>query len=171
MAKSVLQNTKFGDSVIVYLIPDSEQRLVFTLDVLNHFKKHRQNTSRKYEAGGQLFARFNLTDIVIVEATGPRRRDQRTRFSYRPHRPSEQKEIDSRHKRGLIYIGDWHTHPEGIPHPSNIDRSSMQDIFSKSVHKLNVFVLVVVGTREVPDGLSVLICNDVSVASLRPEST
>lgn len=171
MAKRDFQNKGFNDPAIVYPITDSEQRLVFTRAVLDHFKKHRQITSRKFEAGGQLFARFVLTDIIIVEATGPRRLDRRTRFSYRPHRPSEQREIDNRHKKGLSYIGDWHTHPERIPHPSNIDRSSMQDIFSKSVHKLNVFVLAVVGTSDVPDGLSVLICNDILVTSLRPVYT
>jgi integrative and conjugative element protein (TIGR02256 family) len=140
--------------MIAYAIPGSEQRLVFPSSVLNHLAKHRQTRWYHREAGGQLFARFALPDIVIEEATGPRRSDWRTRYSYRPNRRAEQREITRRHSRGLHFIGDWHTHPEAIPSPSSRDIESMCELFTLSEHALNGFVLAIVGREAFPLGMS-----------------
>jgi hypothetical protein len=71
--------------MIVFPIGSSGQRLVFSSAVVDHFRNHRQLRWWHREAGGQLFARFALPDIVIEKATGPRRSDWRTRYSYRPN--------------------------------------------------------------------------------------
>lgn len=152
--------------MIAYRLGKSGQRLVFTKAVLDHFRKHRQDGPRTREAGGQLFARFRLPDILLQEATGPRARDRRTRVSYLPDRASEQTEIYSRHRLGLHFIGDWHTHPEDIPSPSRTDISSIQDAFSKSSHSLSGFVLVIVGRCPIPTGLYVSLCNETSIIPL-----
>ncbi|UVO30182.1 Mov34/MPN/PAD-1 family protein [Bradyrhizobium arachidis] len=73
------------------------------------FDAHRQRRFFQREAGGQRFARVRDTDWEIVTATVPRPRD---RFSFWPHRASEQEEIVENHALGLDYVGDWHTHPE-----------------------------------------------------------
>ena len=96
-----------------------------------------------------------MPDIVVEEATGPRRTDWRTRSTYRPNRRAEQREIVSRHTRGLHYVGDWHTHPEPIPSPSCDDESSMRDLVMRSKHALNGFVLVIVGQEAFPAALFV----------------
>lgn len=152
--------------MIVYRLGKSGQRLVFTRPVLDHFRKHRQDGPRKREAGGQIFARFRLPDIMLQEVTGPRAVDRRTRLSYWPDRASEQREIKSRHKRNLHFIGDWHTHPEDIPKPSGMDISSIQGAFSKSNHSLNGFILVIVGRCPMPTGLYVSLCNETSIIPL-----
>jgi integrative and conjugative element protein (TIGR02256 family) len=76
-------------------------------------------------------------------------------MSYRPDRRAEQKEIRERHTRGLHYVGDWHTHPSPKPTPSSLDYLSMQDMVRASAHRLNGFVLIVVGTLSAPEGLHV----------------
>ena len=141
--------------MIVYPIDASGQRLIFTTPVIEHLVRHRQVRWWHREAGGQLFARFDLPDVIIEEATGPRRTDWRTRHGYRPNRRAEQKEMSNRHRRGLHFIGDWHTHPEPIPSPSEQDEVSMQDMFSRSDHALNGFVLAIVGIELPPRGLHV----------------
>jgi integrative and conjugative element protein (TIGR02256 family) len=102
-----------------------------------------------------LFATFSGSDVVIREATGPRRTDHRTRTSYRPDRRAEQQEILERHNRGLHYVGDWHTHPSPKPTPSNLDYLSIQASVRQSTHRLGGFVLIIVGTLCAPDGLHV----------------
>jgi hypothetical protein len=72
--------------MIVFPIGSSGQRLVFSSAVVDHFRNHRQLRWWHREAGGQLFARFALPDIVIEKATGPRCSDWRTRYSYRPNK-------------------------------------------------------------------------------------
>lgn len=95
------------------------------------------------------------TRIVVEEATGPRPTDTRARTRYQPDRVTEQREIDERHRIGLHYVGDWHTHPEAIPTLSSLDIASISETVRRSTHSLNGFVLVVVGSSEPPDGLSV----------------
>src|SRR5690348_5325891 len=118
-----------GCSVIEYAVGESGQVIVFTTEVLNHFKRHRQVRKNQLEAGGQLFACFDEGRIIVVEATGPRRTDKRTRTSYAPDRRAEQAEISDRFSKGLHFVGDWHTHPEQHPEPSHLDASSMSECF------------------------------------------
>jgi integrative and conjugative element protein (TIGR02256 family) len=133
----------------------SGQSLTISDGVLEHFSKHRQRKCWSREAGGQLFAEINGVDIVIACATGPRRADRRSRFTYYPDRRLEQIEIDRYFARGFHYVGDWHTHPELRAAPSWEDLRSMRECVRKSRHRLNSFVLVIAGTAEVPDGLHV----------------
>jgi integrative and conjugative element protein (TIGR02256 family) len=154
--------------VIEYEVGASGQVLVFTLGVLDRFRRYRQLRLWQKEAGGQLFATFDSPRIVIVEATGPRRSDLRTRTTYAPDRVAEQREIAEMRARGLHYVGDWHTHPEKVPTPSWPDETSIADCFGRSTHGLNAFVLVVVGTAGAPDGLHVAIHNADSRLLLEP---
>jgi integrative and conjugative element protein (TIGR02256 family) len=141
--------------VIVFDLGASGQRLILEAPVIEHLEGHRQLTSRHREAGGQLFATFSNDTIIIKEATGPRRSDYRTRTSYRPDRKAEQQEILEHHRRGLNYVGDWHTHPSPRPLPSHLDYQSIQASVRQSVHQLDGFVLIVVGTVRAPEGLHV----------------
>lgn len=157
--------------MMVYPIVGSGQQVIFTQTVLDHFKKHCQNRCWRREAGGQLFARLELPDILVEEATGPRARDLRTRFSFRPNRAAEQREITSRHKRGLHFVGDWHTHPEARPRASSLDLASMQEMVTKSVHNLNGFLMVIVGTGVFPEALLVVLCDGRTTFSLEPRAS
>ena len=117
------------------------------------FDAYRQRRFYQREAGGQLFARVRDGDWEIVTATGPRSRDRRGRFSFWPHRASEQEEIFEHHALGLDYVGDWHTHPEDRPSPSRDDQASITEIVRRSAHHLPGFLLLIVGREPFPDGL------------------
>jgi integrative and conjugative element protein (TIGR02256 family) len=144
-----------NEPMITYPIGMSGQNLIFLNGVLVHFQRYRQVRWWQREAGGQLFARVEVGQINVVEATGPRRSDRRSRTSYEPDRIAEQQEINERFPLGLHFIGDWHTHPEEGPQPSSIDVRSTADDVRKSHHCLNAFVLVIVGRGELPGGLHV----------------
>lgn len=148
--------------MIEYEVGASRQVLAFTQAVLDRFHRYRQVRLWQKEAGGQLFAELESSRIVVIEATGPRRTDRRTRTTYVPDRAAEQREIVDMRTKGLHYVGDWHTHPEKSPAPSWPDETSIADCFANSTHNLNAFVLVVVGTAKPPDGLYVAIHNATS---------
>lgn len=116
------------------------------------FDAHRQRRFYQREAGGQLFARVRENNWEIVTASGPRSRDRRGRFSFWPHRASEQQEIFDHHSKGLDYIGDWHTHPEDTPTPSPDDLTSIADVVRLSNHHLPGFLLIIVGKKPFPLG-------------------
>lgn len=147
-------------NVISYSIAGSTQIIVLTDPVLDCFDRHRQMTVTSPEAGGQLFARFN-GDIILVEcATGPRPRDRRSPTFFVPDRKAERREIRRSFDMGMHYVGDWHTHPEPYPRPSQTDILSFQDMYRKSLHKLASFLMVIVGTAQNENGLYVALCND-----------
>jgi integrative and conjugative element protein (TIGR02256 family) len=143
---------------MIFSVADSGQSIVFSEAVLRRFTKYRQTQWWHREAGGQLFARLVLPEIVIEEATGPRYSDWRTRHSY-PNRCAEQREIAARHRRGLHFVGDWHTHPEDLPLPSLRDEQSMREVFNESDHAMNGFLLTIVGRLDFSKGLAVWLYN------------
>ena len=145
----------------------SGQILVLSEEVLAHFQAHRQTGHRKREAGGQLFARIDGAQILIKKATGPKKSDQRSRYSFVPGRLVERREIKQMFKVGLHYVGDWHTHPQPKPAPSPTDIRSFQEMFRRSRHQLKSFVMIIVGSNSGTDGLFVGLCDGSSVTPLR----
>lgn len=153
-------------SVISYSTTASAQTIVLTDAVLGRFNRHRQTAITSPEAGGQLFARFDGNIIRIERASGPRPSDRRRPTSFVPDRKAERREIRRSFKKGLHYVGDWHTHPESHPSPSKTDLLSFRDMYRKSLHKLASFLMVIVGTAPGEDGLYVALCNDHAVHRL-----
>ncbi|WP_145034914.1 Mov34/MPN/PAD-1 family protein [Caulifigura coniformis] len=156
--------------MLSYPIGSSGQSICFAPEVLAHFHRHRQTRWYHREAGGQLFATTAGLVLTIVEATGPRRSDRRTRVSYVPNRAAEASEIADQQTRGRVFVGDWHTHPESVPNPSPLDQRSIQECFRKSTHGLNGFLLVIVGLAEFPDGLLVSVSDSERTHVLHPYS-
>tara|TARA_R110002012_G_scaffold111320_4_gene256246 strand:- start:202 stop:702 length:501 start_codon:yes stop_codon:yes gene_type:complete len=140
---------------IHYPIGESGQVLTLEQNVLAHFAKWRQSDPKMPEAGGQLFGVVQGQSVELMRATGPINSDRRGRFFFIADRFAERREIITLHKSGLHYLGDWHTHPEAVPTPSGTDLSSMADLFVRSKHDLNAFLMVIVGTAEFPKGLHV----------------
>ena len=156
---------------IGYLVGQSGQRLEFSPQVLAHFAINRQTRFWQREAGGQLFARFSDEGVHVVEATGPRPTDRRSRLRYEPDRRAEQNEIDVRFPQGLHFVGDWHTHPEVMPTPSDVDVQSTSDGVRRSSHCLHAFVMVIVGRGSFPESLYVSVNDGGSQHVLMPESS
>jgi integrative and conjugative element protein (TIGR02256 family) len=141
--------------MIEYPIGNSGQSILLCDGVLAHFARHRQVRCWHREAGGQLFARDSSEQLVIELATGPRKTDRRSRMLYIPDRSAERAEIVKLHAQGLHFVGDWHTHPQKVPHYSTCDGQNIADCFEKSVHQMNCFVLIIVGQIPAPEGLEV----------------
>lgn len=150
---------RFHLTNLEYAIEGTRKRLVVRSSVLAHFEKMRQSSVQHKEAGGQLFGTFHDSTISITHATGPYPRDKRTRFRFTPCRIQEQTDIDTFFQQGCHFLGNWHTHPELIPRPSDIDISNTQQRFSRSVHQLLAFTMIIVGTAPFPFGLSVSLVN------------
>lgn len=132
--------------------------LIFTDIALAQMTNYCQNSGSK-EAGGQLFGLLKGQNVLITEATPPSLKDRRNLFGFIPNRQREQEDIHNRYPNGLHFVGDWHTHPQGIPVPSNTDLASIRDCFEKSKHDLQYFVLAIIGTDPLPQGIYVSLVN------------
>jgi integrative and conjugative element protein (TIGR02256 family) len=149
-----------------YVCPNSDQVLEITPSVIQTFR-HYQQTGGTSEAGGLLFAKMLLPNIVVDEATHPHKQDKRLRFSFVPFRNAQRKTIKDRFKRNLHFVGEWHSHPQESPKPSDLDLNSMHDSFVKSKHELNAFVMIIVGSNKSQLRLWVSIHNNDGYVALR----
>lgn len=150
-----------------YTLPQGGPAIILSDLVLATFGRYRQLSSRAKEAGGQLFAQFDGADTILLEATPPKWLDLRSRNGFLPNRLIQQREIRERYTRGLHFVGDWHTHPELVPHPSHDDIYSMIDCFGRSLHDLRAFVLIIVGTKLLPGGLYVAVIDRKTVQEMQ----
>lgn len=141
------------------------QRLILSAEVVAHLQKHRQTAGP--EVGGQLFGSITEKGVItVVRATGPRGQDRKSRFLFVPSRLHEKREIKALFKKGLHYLGDWHTHPEPEPSPSGLDLESMKDCFAKSHHEHASFIMIIVGDTDAPKWLWVSLHNGKSYIRL-----
>lgn len=131
-------------------LPGNNQKIILDRSTIKTIYKYRQLTKNSCEAGGQLFAHINSNEILLKVATTPDKSDKRTKYSFRPDRKKQLNEINYYFRNGLHFVGDWHTHPIPVPSPSEIDLHSMIDCFDKSLHELNYFILIIVGTSDDP---------------------
>ncbi len=130
-----------------------ELKVTFSARALETMMSYRQKGFFSREAGGQLFGSRRQKGWWIEVATGPKRGDKRGRFHFWPDRRAEQDEINELYREGLEFLGDWHTHPEDLPKPSNSDITSIENVVRASEHSLPGILLCIMGRRDPPEGL------------------
>lgn len=115
------------------------------LSTLVIFRKYIQVGNKK-EAGGVLVGkRLKNGDLVIVCASEPTSLDKRAVFSFRKS-PKSHKIFISNYQsesNGFIgFVGEWHSHPEKIPTPSETDYKSWRKIMKNNKDDSLVFIIV-----------------------------
>jgi integrative and conjugative element protein (TIGR02256 family) len=117
-----------------------------TMDII---LKHRQ-VNNNSEAGGMLIGSIvaNSNKIEINDCTEPLKEDNRHRFGFK--RSNKHNEILNKKwcssSFTKLYLGEWHTHPQEIPSPSFIDKSSWKTLLFKSNTESEILVFLVIGT-------------------------
>lgn len=160
---------------IVGHLEDTSQALSISLPALQHVSRHRQSTPWATEAGGQLFGTLNATQVCVTEASGPYTGDERSRFRYRSNPAAAQRAIEDRHKRGLLYLGEWHTHAEDRPSASGLDDDAMRRLIASSQLNSNALLMMIVGRARGAAGLAVWSVSSAAarrwILSANPEET
>ncbi len=140
---------------IIGHLADTPQTLSIAGQVLQHVGRYRQSVPWAKEAGGQLFGTVNTAKICVTDASGPYPGDERTRFRYRSNPAAAQRAIEDRHKRGLLYLGEWHTHAENYPVVSGLDDDAMRRLIASSQLNSNALLMMIVGRARTSQGLAV----------------
>jgi integrative and conjugative element protein (TIGR02256 family) len=99
------------------------------------------------ESGGQMFGVVENGNIIVTEVTGLRKKDVRTRTSLTIDIPSANAEIAEHFERGLHYLGDWHTHPQDVPEPSQTDRENAGRLFKAAANRPCLVMAIVARNR------------------------
>ena len=106
------------------------------------------------EAGGVLIGRHivDSRDIVIDGVTGPMPGDRRARTRFdRAHRRHQDVLDDTWERSGgtSVYLGEWHTHPEPSPTPSQVDLNDWRRRLVSDSVEADFLLFVIVGQREI----------------------
>ena len=91
------------------------------------------------------------TDAVIDEISRPQPRDRWGRLFFWRNKKQAQALVNrawtnSEHSR--IYLGEWHTHPEDDPTPSQQDITNWHSISTKAVYEQDFLFFIIVGVRK-----------------------
>lgn len=129
-------------------------QLEFSARAMEILQGARQATDSAPESGGMLLGRM-ITDsdhVVVDTATLPSLGDKQGRYFYQRARDSAQHIINTNWKKShqtVNYLGEWHTHPEPIPHPSDTDVNNWKRITRKARYEQEHLFFVIVGIKEV----------------------
>lgn len=128
--------------------------LVVGADALAAMLRYRQAGRRDPEAGGVLLGRHLLgtAHVVVDEVTVPTKGDRRLWTFFRRGRDAHQRVIDERWaaSRGTCqYLGEWHTHPEPVPHASPVDTADWRRRLRADVFDGDALFFLIVGTEAV----------------------
>lgn len=149
---------------------ENETKLIVRLEeaALSILMSQRQARGAN-ESGGLLFSRLDSDAIIsIAEVSIPVKSDIRNKYYFKHDKIKAQKTIEENFKRGLHYIGDWHSHPQLIPEPSTSDVKSIKDVFQQSRHALNFMVHIIIGQSENPEDLYVCLTNGHKILACEP---
>lgn len=122
-----------------------DQEVRIERSVLRHLLSWQQHNSRAKEAGGQLFGLVASNCVDVKVATGPYRGDERERCHYRSAPRAAQLAIDKQAGRGLLYLGEWHTHAEDIPSASSSDHGAIRSLRAHSTLCTSALLMIIVG--------------------------
>jgi integrative and conjugative element protein (TIGR02256 family) len=106
------------------------------------------------EAGGQLFGTISPDAVSVETATGPYSGDERSRYRYRSNPKAAQQTIEQQAKKGLFYLGEWHTHAEDQPSASSLDVDAMQRLIANSRLNSSALLMLIVGLQKTTKGMA-----------------
>ncbi|WP_412769981.1 Mov34/MPN/PAD-1 family protein [Ralstonia pseudosolanacearum] len=139
---------------LIFRHSEFAQRIEIEPPALTRFRRYRQLRPCSREAGGQLFGSVDAEVVRILVANGPRRTDERSRTSFRSDPVAAQSEIDQYVARGLVYLGEWHTHPEPQPTVSRDDIDAFSRLLRRSRLRISVLFLLIHGTDDGGDAIA-----------------
>ncbi|TKG92894.1 hypothetical protein EYV94_18140 [Puteibacter caeruleilacunae] len=135
-----------------YILPN-DKILQINSNVIRDLSKFKQSTTTSNESGGILLGRIlkNTNHLVIDEITTPTQYDiQRRNYFKRSKRP-HQKIINKRWKESnqtQNYFGEWHTHAEENPSPSNTDLNDWKKRVIRDKLNLDFLISMIVGIKQ-----------------------
>lgn len=136
--------------------------IVLSAEVISVLSRHIQDDRKKPESGGIIIGRI-VSDVIMAEKLSiPTQLDKATRTTFERHRLSAQIIIDYEHINSygqMIYLGEWHTHPEDYPRPSSMDIQMIRQQFRENKIMTTFLILLIQGRK----GVSVSVINKVGL--------
>ncbi len=113
-------------------------------EVVTTLSNWRQ-TGRQPEAGGILIGYRRTPHIHVTACTTPFPKDKRSRIQFLRRDPRHVCVARNHWQKTngeAYYLGDWHTHPVGIPKPSSVDLKEWRILMKTSLGPELLFVII-----------------------------
>lgn len=131
-------------SVPEIVLQYSSRLVLFESPVVETLNTWRQSGKRS-EAGGILVGYRRGDHLHIVDCTTPYLQDRRSRFRFF-RRDARHRQVARRYwdrtQHQAYYLGEWHTHPEDYPTPSQIDHAGWDTLMRSSLGPDILFLIV-----------------------------
>ena len=121
--------------------------VAFFISLISKFK---QTKPKQHESGGVLLGQVKKNCIYITRISFPSSNDKSSRYSFWRNKKNAQSIIDYEFYNSggtVIYIGEWHTHPENHPSPSSIDINMIKTQFKKNKINETFLIMIIVGLK------------------------
>ncbi|MFF0830669.1 Mov34/MPN/PAD-1 family protein [Brevibacillus sp. NPDC003359] len=135
--------------MLVYKFDDKE--VILTSEIISIFNSYRQLNSNQHESGGILLGRIYTEKIVIETVSVPSFEDRSGRNYFERNVKKAQKIVNQLWEESggeIVYLGEWHTHPEKDPIPSPTDRSLLNGMLRDTQMDIDFLFLVIVGIQK-----------------------
>ncbi|MFC4558395.1 Mov34/MPN/PAD-1 family protein [Virgibacillus kekensis] len=118
--------------------------------VIRVIKNMRQICPTNKESGGMLIGSIltDSSDIVIRDYTFPQKEDYQSRYRFIRREESHNTLLQKKWKesnRTVMYLGEWHTHPEIDPHYSRQDLRNWKKLLRESKTFSDYLVFIIGG--------------------------
>ncbi len=117
-------------------------------NVIESMRKYIQKGCLSKEAGGILIGKENMSNenLIINNITVPMKNDKRKYNRF--FRNDEGhiaifNELYKTSNKTVRYVGEWHTHPEAIPHCSSLDSNTWEKISVNSSTKYDFYYIII----------------------------
>lgn len=114
--------------------------------VVEVFQRHVQQIASDSEGGGILLGSVRGHHLEVLHATAPTKWDKRFQYLFErlPFGHKDQAELRWTESGGTVrYLGEWHTHPQDYPTPSQLDRAEWLKLAERRQDKRAVLVVIV----------------------------
>lgn len=142
-----------GDVLIVMIeIKYQKYEIKISSVVIDNIIKYRQ-VGNNYEAGGMLIGSIvnNSNEIDLNDCTEPLKEDTRKRTSFKRSNKHNDILYNKWQKSNFtkLYLGEWHTHPQGMPKASFVDIKSWNYLLRVSNTESDILIFIIVGIYSV----------------------
>ena len=105
------------------------------------------------ETGGILLGQiYTNGEILVCICSEPCIAGQANRISFSRSSKIANKIINDAFEGSngtILYVGEWHTHPEPYPRPSATDKASIEEIYQTTNINDSILIYVIVGVSDI----------------------
>jgi integrative and conjugative element protein (TIGR02256 family) len=126
-------------------------------EVLSILDKYKQHKKYQDESGGIILGIVHEdNNICISKISKPNTSDKASRYSFERDKKAAQIIVNSEFYESdgmIIYLGEWHTHPEPNPSPSSVDIKMIKQQYKHNKINEDFLILLIQGTESIYIGL------------------